>query len=890
MIARLINLWIAAGIGVGMLVNVSAASEAKRAQEISSSISPVHALAQEYCVKCHDAEHEKGDLNLEAILGEEIARHADVWEDVLTMLREREMPPEDRPRPDEQTYVEVVAWLESKLSKVRDPASRTESSPITTRQALVNEYCLNCHNSKDEKGDMDLESSLEAPVAGHPEVWEKVVRKLTARQMPPLGRERPDEEEYEVVVANLVESLDAAAAENPNPGRTDTFRRLNRTEYENAIRDLLAVEIDASEFLPGDEASHGFDNVTVAHLPSTLVERYITAAQKISRLALGSPGRGPDGRTVRVPADLTQEEHLEGLPIGTRGGVAFEHTFPRDGEYEFKVRLARDRNEHVEGLNEPHEVEILLDRKRLSKFTVKPPGGESTTSDYYTKPSHDNLDQHLKVRVPVEAGPHEVTATFIKKPSVLLETPRQPYEAHYNYYRHPRVQPAIYSVSVTGPYESSSPGDTPSRERIFVCYPDNPGEEESCAQEILSNLARRAYRRPVTDEDLKRPMVFYRQGEQEGGFEAGIEMALNAILVSPEFLFRIERDPRDVDTGEPYRISDLELASRLSFFLWSSIPDEELLDLASEGRLGESSVLEGQVQRMLKDPRAHNLVKNFAGQWLYLRNLESITPNLRLFPDFDDNLRRAFRRETELLFESIVREDRSVLDLLRTDETFLNERLAKHYGIPHVYGSRFRPVSLKEDSKRGGLLRHGSILTVTSYATRTSPVIRGHWVLENLLGTPPPPPPPDVPALEENVVSPDATVRQRLMEHRANPACASCHDMMDPVGFALENFDAVGRWRLFDSGNPIDASGGLPDGGEFTGVSGLEQGLLKRPELFVRTVAEKLLTFALGRGMEYYDAPAIREVLRRARQEDYRFSAMVLGIVESVPFRMRNSK
>ena len=755
-------------------------------------------------------------------------------------------------------------------------ASSPISSPVTV---MVNQYCAECHDSEMKKGGLDLDTIQKEDVTKHPEVWEKVVRKLRARQMPPMEKPRPDERAYEKVVMRLSDSLDSAAAEHPNPGRTETFRRLNRTEYQNAIRDLLALDIDASELLPKDDASHGFDNVTVGNLSPTLLDRYITAAQKISRLAVGAPRRSPGGDTFRVRADLTQEERVEGLPVGTRGGALIPYTFPQDGEYEIQIRLTRDRNDEVEGLHKPHEVEVLLDREHMASFTVAPPKDRN----------FDKVDQHVKARIPVKAGPHELGVTFLKNPSALLETKRQPYQAHFNLHRHPRIGPAIYQISINGPYDAKGPGDTPSRRRIFVSQPTKPDEEDQCAERILNTLIRRAYRRPVTDADLQKPMEFYRKTRTEEGFEAGIETALSAVLASPEFLFRVEQDPTAVAPSTAYRLSDVELASRISFFLWSSIPDDELLDAAIRGELHKPRVLEKQVRRMLADDRSRNLVNNFAGQWLYLRNLDSLTPDLRLFPDFDDNLRQAFRKETELFFDSVMREDRSALDLLKANYTYLNERLARHYGIPNVYGNRFRRVSLEKESERGGLLRQGSVLMVTSYATRTSPVIRGKWILENILGTPPPPPLPNVPALKDNTVSATLSVRERLAEHRANSACASCHNLMDPVGFSLENFDAVGRWRTVEEGQPIDASGGLPDGSKFIGVTGLERGLLHRPELFIGTLTEKLLTFALGRGIEYYDAPAIRKIVRQAKTDDFRFTSIILGIVNSTPFTMRNS-
>jgi hypothetical protein len=761
--------------------------------------------------------------------------------------------------------------------------------PGAAHRDVISRYCVSCHSERLKTGGLALDTLAAHEVGENPQAWEKVLRKVRARQMPPVGMPRPDEATYEAAILSLETSLDRAAAANPNPGRTETLRRLNRTEYQNAIRDLLALEVDVASLLPADDSSYGFDNVTVGDLSPTLLDRYIAAAEKISRLAVGRPGRSPGGDTIRIPPDLTQEEHLNGLPVGTRGGAVVRYTFPLDGEYEIQIRLARDRNEHVEGLSEAHDLELLLDRERVQLFTVKPPQREAGLSEDY-QPSHDNVDQHLKIRLPVRAGPHALGVAFLKNPSALLETARQPYQAHFNSYRHPRIQPAIYSISIVGPYAAKGPGETPSRRRIFVSRPAKPDEEESSARRILTALMRRAYRRPVTSADLQGPFELYRQARAEEGFEAGIEMALSAVLVSPQFLFRVEQDPAGVSPNTVYRVSDLELASRLSFFLWSSIPDDELLDVAIAGKLSEPAVLERQVRRMLADARSRTLVTNFAAQWLRLRNLASITPDMRLFPDFDDNLRQAFRQETELFFESILREDRSTLDLLRANYTFVNERLAKHYGIPHVYGSRFRRITLDGDNRRGGLLRHASILTVTSYGTRTSPVLRGKWILDNILGVPPPPPLPNVPALKDNTVDGNLSVRQRLAEHRTNATCAACHNLMDPVGLSLEKFDAIGRRRTVEEGTPIDASGGLPDGSHFADVDGLEQALLSRPEIFVGAFAERLLTYALGRGVESYDAPAIRAIVREAGPQDFRVSSIILGIVKSTPFQMRKSR
>lgn len=837
--------------------------------------SPVHALAEKYCVSCHNPEKTKGKLDLESILALELQSHADVWDEVAWMMREREMPPEDEedvPRPTPAEYDAVADWLEGALIQVDEPAI------LTSKIALLDQYCVSCHNADEFKGELNLDAIRLDEVTAHPKIWEEVITRLESRQMPPPDRKRPEEESYEAVLAKIAGTLDEAAEKNPMPGRTETFRRLNRTEYENAIRDLLAVEVDAAALLPKDDESHGFDNVTVGNLSPSLLDRFISAAQKVARLAVGAPYEKPSGATFRMPPDYTQEKHVTGLPIGTRGGTLIHYTFPQDGEYEIVVRLARDRNEHVEGLNGKYTMEMLLNREVLEEFTISRP---------QERQDHSKVDEHLRLRHSFKAGPADLGVTFIESSNSLLEYKRQPFDAAFNYHRHPRLSPAVYEVSITGPYEGKGAHHTPSREKIFVRYPNSPREEEPAAREILGRLMKLAYRRSVTREDLENPMEFYRSEAKVHGFEAGIESAISSILVNPEFLFRVEREPRRGKPGEAYQVTDIELASRLSFFLWSSLPDEELLELAIQGKLHRPEVLEKQVYRMLADDRSSSLVNNFATQWLHLRNLDSIIPDLRLYPDFDDNLRQAFRKETELFVDSVLREDRSVLDLLKSDYAFLNERLAHHYDIPFVSGSRFRRVELDSHYKRGGLLRQGSILTVTSYATRTSPVIRGNWILENILGTPPPPPPPNVPALEENKVDSTLSMRERLSEHRANPACASCHNLMDPVGFALENYDAIGRWREFENGSEVDASGGLPDGSVFVGVENLEDGILERPEMFVKTLTEKLLIFALGRGVEYYDGPAIRKIVNESRENDYRFSSIILGIVNSVPFQMR---
>jgi len=775
----------------------------------------------------------------------------------------------------------LVAWLAPQL--VAGPSSAPSGKPARAEigGATLQRYCLDCHDAETAKGDLDLSSLLNEPAEQQSAAWEQVIRRLATRQMPPAAtKARPTEAEYEQVLGSLISRLDAAARANPQPGRTETIRRLNRTEYQNAIRDLLSLEIDATALLPADEASHGFDNVTVGTLSATLLERYLSAAQKISRLAVGTVQRVPGGDTIRIRPDLTQDGWIEGLPFGTRGGAVISYTFPRTGEYEIAIRLARDRNDEVEGLRESHELRVLLNREEVQSFTIKPPAAGA---------GHNDIDTHLKFRLNAPAGQQALGVTFLKNPTSLLETKRQPYEAHFNFHRHPRLGPAVYQISITGPWATAEAGESASRQRIFVDRPDSTRPEAACARKIIGSTLRRAWRRPVNARDVARIFPFYEEARQEGDFEAGIEAALSAILVSREFLFRVEIEPKNLPAGAAYPLSDVELASRISFFLWSSLPDEELLELAERHQLHHPKILEQQVRRMLSDPRAAALTRNFASQWLQLRNLDSVSPDARLFPDFDDNLRQAMRQETELLFEEIRTKDRSVLELLRTDHTWLNERLAKHYGIPHVYGPQFRRVALNRTDHRGGLLRHASVLTVTSYANRTSPVLRGKWVLENLLGTPPAPPPPNVPALDGGTVLESLAVRQRLAAHRDKPACAGCHAVIDPPGFALENFDAVGRWRVREEGTPVDAEGGLPDGQSFVGVDGLEAGLLHRPDLFATALTEKLLTFALGRGVEPFDAPTVREIVRAARASGYPFSTLVAELVRSPAFTQRQS-
>ena len=746
---------------------------------------------------------------------------------------------------------------------------------------FVRTYCLDCHSQDSKDAHVLLDKLLADSIGQHPDQWEAVVRKLASRQMPPTGSTRPSSAEYQTTIAGLTSALDGLAKQQPNAGNVETFRRLTRTEYRNSIRDLLGLEMNVNELLPSDEASHGFDNVTVTNLSPMLLDRYISAARKISRLAVGVRAEAEAEEVYRIPPDVTQDVHMPGAPVGTRGGAVIRHNFPQNGEYEIQVRLMRDRNDEIESLRGKHVIDVLIDREFKGALEVKRPRDGS---------SDKLVDANLVVKVRQDAGPHDVAVVFPETTSSLLESARQPLNVHFNFYRHPRLGPAIYQISIRGPYGGVTPTDTPSRRRIFTVQPKSEDDQPRCAEQIISTLARRAYRREVTDADLEALMKFYHQAAKVSGFDAGIESAMSAILASPHFLFRIEREPRDAKPNTAYPISDTELATRLAYFLWSSLPDDELLDLARAGRLREPATLDTQVRRMLADERSASLTNNFADQWLYLRNLDSFIPDMRLYPDFDDNLRQAMRRETELFFQSILSDRLPVTDLIKSDYTFLNERLAKHYGIAHVYGSHFRRVDLDKASHRGGLLRQASILAVTSYATRTSPVVRGHWVLKNMLGNPPPPPPPNVPALEDNTVSASLSLRNRLEQHRANAACASCHNLLDPVGFALENYDAIGRWRESDNGEAIDTNGSLWDGTELHGVDDLEGAILAQPELFAQTLTEKLLTYALGRGIEPYDAPAVRKIVQQARADDYRVVDLVLGIVKSVPFQMRSSQ
>ena len=766
------------------------------------------------------------------------------------------------------------------------PAAGQTGAAADSHRRLLDRYCVACHNDRLETGGLSLESMDLRNVAGEAAVWEKVVGKLRAGAMPPQPRPRPEPAAYDGFRAWLETELDRAAAADPRPGRTEALHRLSRSEYRNVVRDLLDLDVDVSDLLPADDTSYGFDNIAgVLGVSPTLMERYLAAARKISRLAVGSPVPSPTAETFRIASDQGQDDHVAGLPFGTRGGMVVDFNFPEDAEY--VISVVPDGPLYIE----PHQLELTLDGERLEVFTVG-----RTLEPGQRRSQYAEADAR-EVRVRVGAGPHRVGAAFLRKTAAEPERTRKLYKRPFTGEGSggdSRYQPYLERLTIAGPFESRGTRplvDTPSRARIFICEPGgDAASAAACAADILSGLGRRAFRRPVTDEDVERLLVFYEQGAATGGFDGGIELALRRLLVSPEFLFRIVEDPPDLPPGAPYPLGDLELASRLSFFLWSSIPDDELLDAAVRGELGDPAVLEAQTRRMLADPRAEALVTNFAGQWLSLRNAAAVQPDEDLFPDFGEDLRQGFRRETEMLFDAILREDRSVVELLSADYTFLNERLAVHYGIPNVRGSHFRRVVL-DDPARGGLLGHGSILTVTSHANRTSPVVRGKWVLENILGTPPPPPPADVPALEATTAGRTLTMREAMEQHRANPVCASCHRVMDPLGLALEPFDAIGRRRTPNETRvPMDLTGVLPDGTVFDGPAGLRAALLAHPERFVTTVTEKLLTYAIGRGVEYYDAPAVRAITRAAAADDYRLTTLILGVVESPPFRMRSTE
>jgi mono/diheme cytochrome c family protein len=738
-------------------------------------------------------------------------------------------------------------------------------------------YCIGCHGGSTPLAGLNLEFLDTANLEENGAIWEKLIRKLRGRQMPPAGMPRPDEATYDALVKYIETGRDRLAEAKPNPGRT-TLHRLNRTEYANAIRDLLALEIDVSALLPADDIGYGFDNIgDVLSVSPLLMERYLAVAGKISRAAVGDTTMPVSYQTYTIPHGLIQLDRMsENLPVGSRGGTAIRHRFPVDGEYEISVGLQRGKTDEFLGMGKEHKIDLRLDDQRLALFTIAA-DVKAATLGQGSAP-----DAHMKVRLPMKAGTHELAATFLK--DTILQ------EGILDRVREDQVRTyfeGVGSITVAGPYKVQGPGATPTRDKIFVCRPAARGEEAACAEKILTNLAHRAYRRPVAADDVPQLLALYRQGAQSGGFESGVRLALQKILVSPDFLFRAEYDPPDAAPGSVARITDVELASRLSFFLWSSIPDDELLAVAENGRLRDPSVLQGQVRRLLADPRSQALVKNFSGQWLFLRNIARISPDTGSFPNFDENLRQALAQETELLIESQLREDRSVADLLSTDYTFLNQRLAEHYGLRGIYGNEFRRVALT-DPKRHGLLGQASILTVTSYPNRTAPTIRGKWVLEQILGTPPPPPPPNVPSLKDDATTRNLTMRQRMEMHRSNPTCAACHKMMDPLGFSLENFDGLGQWReSTGTGEAIDSSGQLPDGTMFNGPAGLREVLAAKQDMFVETFTERLLTYALGRGVEPYDRPVLRRITREAASDNERWSSIILGIVNSAPFQLR---
>ncbi len=772
-------------------------------------------------------------------------------------------------------------------------ASKPEASAVSAKvpadfRPVLNQYCVSCHNERLKTGGLALDKLDLANVPANAAVWEKVVRKLRTGVMPPAGLPKPDDQTRFALAASLETAMDREAALHPYPG-SPSIHRLNRAEYANAIRDLLALEIDPEKYLPADDPAYGFDNIgEVLSLSPALLERFTSVAEQIATLAIGNKSDVVQSSQVyRAPADLSQDKHNEGLPLGTVGGFAVKTTLPLDGEYEIKGNLFTTNLGLIRGLEFPRQLQFLVDGEPVFSMTI---GGEDQFIDLLKNQTAfaDALEAKLHTRVKLTAGPHEIGATFVARSEVLntkrlqamIRTTSDTSETLLG-------PPHIMTLTVSGPFNATGPGDTPSRRRIFTCHPANAGEENACAKSIVTALAHRAYRGTETDADIQDLLDLYRKARADQSFETAIGLVLQRVLTGPKFLVRIEHDQQNVQPGVPYAVSNIELASRLSFFLWSSIPDDELLQVAAKGKLKDPAELERQVRRMLADPKAEALVDNFAGQWLQLRNLKSSIPDSREFPNFDDQLRQAFRQETEMFFKSIIQEDRNVVDLLTANYTFMNERLAKHYGVPQVYGDEFRRVAVTEDVRRG-LLGQGSILTVTSHADRTSPVVRGKWVLDNLMGAPPPPPPPNVPPLnEKNDPSRPLTMRERMEAHRANPACASCHKMMDPIGFSLENFDAVGAYRVRDNRVPIDTAGVFIDGSKIDGAVTLREAVLRHPDNFVTAFTEKLTIYALGRGLDYRDMPTVRAIVHDSERSNYRFSTIVLGIIRSTPFQKR---
>ena len=756
---------------------------------------------------------------------------------------------------------------------------------IADHSATIDRYCLDCHNQIDREADLVLEGLDLADVTGNAEVMEMMLLKLEGSLMPPPGSPRPDADAVVELAESFKTWLAEAATQSPQLGRMSAHR-LNRTEYGNAVRDLLGLTIDPAEFLPADDEAYGFDNMAdVLRVSPSLMEQYLSTSSKLASLAVGDPDTRIVNAVYRAPPDLGQYRHVEGLPLGTRGGLKIDHYFPLDAEYDFAVFLTRNIVGYMIGLEWAHELEIAVDGERVF---LAPVGGEEDNlmSDQNFSLAADTIDERLRTRAFIEAGQHEVTVTFIRRNSARSQEPLELHTRDQDLQNMNGV-PLVDYVTIIGPIDPVGSGETLSRATIFSCMPATEADELPCVEEILSRLGRSAYRNPLSENELGQLLDLYRLGREGANFERGIQTAVRGVLASPKFLFRSHEDPAGFVIGDTYPLDDFTLASRLSFFLWSSIPDAELLSLAEQNQLSDPAVYSAQVRRMLADPKASALVENFAGQWLFLRNLQSARPDVATFPDFDENLRRALRRETELLFDHIVTEDRSVVELLTADYTFLNERLASHYGIPGVYGSHFRKVEGVAEERRG-LLGHGSILTITSYPNRTSPVLRGKWIMENILGTPAPTPPANVPPFPET--EPGETprsVRERLESHRTNPVCASCHDTLDPLGLALENFDAVGQWRIREPGGAVDSTGAMADGSPVAGVVELRDAIMEEPERFVTVVTEKLMTYALGRGLEYFDMPRVREIVAEAAAEDYAFSALVLGIAESDAFRMK---
>ena len=781
------------------------------------------------------------------------------------------------------------------------PAAAT-SSPL---RPVLAKYCQGCHNQRLRTAGLMLDTADAEHVGADAEVWESVVRRLRAGTMPPVGRPRPDQSTADSVIAWLETELDKFAAAHPNPGRFARVRRLNRFEYQAAVSDLLALEIDLSDLLPMDNTSdEGFDNsVSQLSVSPVLVERYLTAARRISSVAVGIVPGGPTVERHNVHLNLIQDERMsEDLPFGSQGGVAVRHHFPADGEYSIKIRLQRNYNDYIRGMGRPHDLDVRVNGVLIKRFTIggenhgaPAPSGYGGNIQMGTEWEHyiHHADDDMEVTFAAKAGPQVIGLSFVRDRIEPEKIPQpRPWGFALATNEFPFGHMSISRFDLTGPLNPGGRGTTPSRARLFVCEPQRSEDEEACARKILSTLARRAYRQPIGEAHIEPLLAAYARAREEGNFDLGIQYAVMTLLADPKFLLRIEREPTRAARGGLEPVTDLELASRLSFFLWSSIPDDELLNLAIRGTLSQPGVFEQQVRRLLLDRRStRSFVDNFAAQWLQLRMLEDVFRDPEIFPEFDENLRNGFEQETKRFVEHTLREDTSVLELLRANYTFLNERLARHYAVPNVYGERLRRVELPADSPRGGLLGHGSVLTVTSYANRTSPVIRGKWLMQTILGMGPPAPPPNVPALpERGGGSVPVSVRARLEQHRENPVCATCHAPMDPLGFALENLDGIGMWRATEAGTEIDASAVMPNGTQFEGVPGLRHVLSRQPERFASAVVEKLLAFSLGRALEHYDRPAVRKIVRDSAPGGYKWSSIVLGVVNSTPFRMKASE